>query len=60
VPQIVEVEITDPGLFDRLFKTGHQLTALSPRPYGVIVGVNSCNTAIGQAKFVGSLFSLAA
>jgi hypothetical protein len=30
VPQVVEVEIADPGLFDRPFKTDHQLTALPP------------------------------
>lgn len=31
VPQIMEAEIGDPGLFDRPFKTDHQLTTLSAR-----------------------------
>ena len=35
VPQVVEVEITDSGLCDCLFKTDHQLTASSSRPHGV-------------------------
>ncbi len=35
VPEVVEVEITDSGLFDCPFETGHQLTALPSRSLGV-------------------------
>jgi hypothetical protein len=35
VPQVVEMEIADPSLFDGLFKTDYQLTASSSRPLRV-------------------------